>query len=49
LVQSTWKATCRNCHDWVHSHPSEARILGWLKWFIYWFKNYDYEHDWKRT
>ena len=31
LVQSTWKATCRNCHDWIHTHPSEARTLGWLK------------------
>jgi hypothetical protein len=31
LVQSTWKAACRNCHDWIHTHPSEARTLGWLK------------------
>lgn len=31
LVQSTWLAVCRNCHDWVHSHPEEARTMGWLK------------------
>ena len=31
LVQSTWKATCRVCHNWVHEHPEEARILGYLK------------------
>ena len=31
LVQSTWKAVCRNCHDWIHAHPQEARVMGWLK------------------
>jgi hypothetical protein len=31
LVQSTWKAVCRNCHDWIHAHPEEARIMKWLK------------------
>jgi hypothetical protein len=31
LVQSTWKAACRNCHDWIHAHPGDARILGFLK------------------
>jgi hypothetical protein len=31
LVQSTWRAVCRNCHDWIHSHPTEARVLGYLK------------------
>jgi thiol:disulfide interchange protein len=31
LVQSTWRAVCRNCHDWVHAHPTEARVLGYLK------------------
>jgi hypothetical protein len=31
LIQSTWKAVCRNCHDWVHNHPEEARTMGWLK------------------
>jgi hypothetical protein len=31
LVQSTWKVVCRNCHDWIHSNPKEARELGLLK------------------
>jgi len=31
LVQSTWLAVCRNCHDWIHAHPKEARIMNWLK------------------
>lgn len=31
LVQSTWKATCRNCHNYIHEHPAEAREMGWLK------------------
>ena len=31
LVQSTWLAVCRNCHDWVHNHPKESRALGYLK------------------
>jgi hypothetical protein len=31
LVQSTWKAVCRNCHQYVHEHPEESRIMGWLK------------------
>lgn len=31
LVQSTWKAACRNCHDYIHGHPAEAREMGWLK------------------
>ena len=31
LVQSTWLPVCRNCHDWVHKFPKEARILGYLK------------------
>jgi len=31
LIQSTWKAVCRNCHDWIHKFPKEARILGYLK------------------
>jgi len=29
--KSTWLAVCRNCHDWVHSHPKESRALGYLK------------------
>ena len=31
LVQSTWLAVCRNCHDWIHAHPTEARTMNWLK------------------
>jgi hypothetical protein len=31
LVQSTWKAVCRNCHDFVHLNPKIAREMGWLK------------------
>ena len=31
LVQSTWMSLCRNCHDWVHNSPKEAREMGWLK------------------
>lgn len=31
LIQSTWAATCRSCHDRVHNSPQEARDLGWLK------------------
>ena len=31
LVQSTWKAVCRNCHNYIHEHPEEARIMNWLK------------------
>jgi predicted HNH restriction endonuclease len=31
LVQSTWLPVCRNCHDWIHANPGEARIMGWLK------------------
>jgi hypothetical protein len=31
LVQSTWLGACRNCHDWVHANPAEARTMNWLK------------------
>lgn len=24
-------AICRSCHDWIHSHPNEARKRGLLK------------------
>ena len=30
LDVETWKSACRHCHDWVHSHPKEARELGHL-------------------
>jgi len=31
LIQSTWFASCRNCHQWVHLNSKKARILGYLK------------------
>jgi hypothetical protein len=31
LVQSTWLPVCRNCHDWIHANPAEARVMNWLK------------------
>ena len=30
LNESTWLAVCRKAHDWIHSHPKEARAKGWL-------------------
>lgn len=31
LVISSWRSTCRACHNWVHSNPKEARELNLLK------------------
>ncbi len=31
LDTSTWFSTERMCHDWCHSHPKEAKELGFLK------------------
>jgi hypothetical protein len=31
LIQSTWLASCRNCHNWIHLHSKEARELNYLK------------------
>jgi hypothetical protein len=31
LTQLTWIPTCRFCHNWIHEHPEEARILKFLK------------------
>jgi hypothetical protein len=31
LVQSTWLAVCRNCHDFLHLNPKLSREMGWLK------------------
>lgn len=28
LDESKWKALCRNCHDWVETHPEEAKEKG---------------------
>jgi hypothetical protein len=30
LDESTWKASCRGCHDWIHKHPNNARSRGLL-------------------
>ena len=30
LDESTWVAVCRKNHNWIHSHPKEARQLGLL-------------------
>jgi hypothetical protein len=30
LNTDTWLSACREEHDWVHSHPKEARALGLL-------------------
>lgn len=26
----TFAAVCRPCHDWIHSHPREARATDWM-------------------
>jgi hypothetical protein len=31
LIQNTFIAVCRSCHQWIHTNPKEARILGYLK------------------
>ena len=31
LAQATWLAACRECHEWCHANPKEARELGYLK------------------
>jgi hypothetical protein len=31
LIQSTWMPVCRNCHNWIHGNPAEARIMNYLK------------------
>jgi hypothetical protein len=30
LAQATWLAACRECHEWCHANPKEARELGFL-------------------
>ena len=30
LAQATWAAACRECHEWCHANPKEARELGFL-------------------
>jgi len=31
LVQSTWIPVCRNCHNWIHNNPKQARTLKYLQ------------------
>jgi len=31
LVEETWIAICRNCHNWIHEHSKEARAINLLK------------------
>lgn len=31
LIQSTYLATCRQCHNFLHENPAIAREMGWLK------------------
>jgi hypothetical protein len=28
--ESTFTAVCRECHDWIHHHPADARAKGFL-------------------
>lgn len=30
LDESTWLAVSREAHNWIHSHPGQARARGWL-------------------
>jgi hypothetical protein len=30
LDETKWMAVSREGHDWIHSHPKEARAKGWL-------------------
>jgi hypothetical protein len=30
LDVESWAAVCRECHDWIHGHPKQAREDGWL-------------------
>lgn len=31
LNEATWLPVCRHCHDWIHTHPIQAREQGLLK------------------
>lgn len=28
LDTSTWLPVCRNCHDWIETHPEDSKELG---------------------
>ncbi len=30
LNENTWMAICPACHRWVHEHPGQARLLGFM-------------------
>lgn len=30
LDTNYFMAVCRQCHQWIHAHPKEAREVGWL-------------------
>lgn len=29
LITTTWLAVCRQCHDWIETHPNDAKELGY--------------------
>ena len=29
LDTSTWLPVCRNCHEWIETHPEDAKELGY--------------------
>jgi len=31
LDDNTWMACSRKAHAWIHAHPKQARVMGWLK------------------
>lgn len=31
LLEDTWLAVCRACHEEIHRHPAWARKEGWLE------------------
>lgn len=30
LDKRWWEPLCRRCHRWIHDHPADARMQGWL-------------------
>lgn len=28
LITTTWMSACRSCHEWIETHPAEAKELG---------------------
>jgi hypothetical protein len=29
LITPTWLAVCRSCHEWIETHPEQAKELGY--------------------